>query len=185
MQTGIAGQAPLAALLVQLAVAFAKTGMFTFGSGYAMLALMEKEIVEIHGWLNPGQFADVVAIAEVTPGPITVNMATFVGFRVAGYPGAIVATLGLVTGPIITMLVIAHFYSRFRTNPIVDAAFRGLRPVVIGLILYAVLRLSKSSVTDVKAVLILAGTLAGLQFLKASPIILAFLGIAAGILLYR
>jgi len=185
MQTGLTGQAPLAALLVQLGIAFAKTGMFTFGSGYAMLALMEKEIVEAHGWLNASQFADVVAIAEVTPGPITVNMATFVGFRIAGYPGALVATLGLITGPIITMLVIAHFYSLFRTNPIVDAAFRGLRPVVIGLILFAVLRLSRTSVTDLKGVLILAATIAGLQFLKASPIFLAFFGIVAGIMLYR
>jgi chromate transporter len=185
MQTGLTGQVPLAALLFQLGIAFAKAGMFTFGSGYAMLALLEKEIVEAHGWLNPGQFADLVAIAEVTPGPITVNMATFVGFRIAGYPGAVVATFGLVMGPMITMLVIAHFYGLFRTHPVVDAAFRGLRPVVIGLIAFAVLRLSRTSVTDVKGVFIVAATLAGLQYLRASPIVLAFFGIAAGILLYR
>jgi chromate transporter len=171
-------------LLLKLALAFGKTGLFTFGSGYAMLAQMEKELVEIHGWLTSEQFADVVAISEVTPGPITVNMATFVGYRIAGYWGSLAATLGLVAGPIAAILIVARFYPVFRHNPYVDAAFKGLRPVVVALILVAVLKLAKSSIFDVKSVALFAVALVSLYLAKVSPLYVALAGIVLGMILY-
>jgi len=171
--------------LFGLALAFAKTGVFTFGSGYAMLSLMQKEIVEKHSWLNAEQFADLVAIAEVTPGPITVNMATFVGFRVAGIAGAITATLGLITGPMIAILLVVRYYATFRHNVYVDAAFRGLRPAVLALILYAVINLGKSSVVDTRTAAVFAASLALLHFANIYPLYVAVLGIAFGIAFFR
>ncbi len=172
-------------VLWRLALAFAKTGLFTFGSGYAMLGQMQKEIVETYGWLTAEQFTDVVAIAEVTPGPITVNMATFVGFRVAGVIGSIVATLGLVIGPICAILIVAKFCEAYRSNPLVDAAFKGLKPVVVALIVLAVLKMGKTSVYDVKTTLFFVAALAGLYFLKLSPIYAALGGIVIGVLAFR
>lgn len=173
-----------AAVLFRLAFAFAKTGLFTFGSGYAMLSLMQKEVVDNYAWLTPEQFADIVAISEITPGPITVNMATFVGYRVAGIIGAIAATLGLITGPVLAILIITRFYNEFRGNKYVDAVFRGIRPAVLALITIAIIRLSKTAIIDFKGAIIFTGLLAALYFLKLNPIIAALIGIVAGLVLY-
>ncbi len=171
-------------LLLRLAFVFAKTGLFTFGSGYAMLHLMQREIVDRYGWLSAEQFTDLVAIAEVTPGPITVNMATFVGYRLGGIIGAIAATLGLIAGPMLAILIIVRFYGEIRDNRYVSAAFRGLRPTVLALITIAVIRLSKTAVVDLKGLFIFAGVLGLLYFFRISPLIAALLGVAAGLFLY-
>ena len=184
METG-AAQTSLIALLAKLALAFIKTGMFTFGSGYAMLGQMQREIVERYAWLTAEQFADVVSIAEVTPGPITVNMATFVGYRVAGILGSVVATLGLIVGPMISIILVAMFYAKFRNNPLVDAAFRGLRPTVLALILVAILKLAKTAFGGVWDVALFAAALACLYFVKVSPILVALGGLVVGIIIYH
>jgi len=184
MEIGTA-QTGLASLLGRLALAFMKTGMFTFGSGYAMLAQMHREIVERYAWLTAQQFADVVAIAEVTPGPITVNMATFVGYRVAGVLGSLVATLSLIAGPMASILVIAVFYAKFRDNHWVDGAFNGLRPTVLALIVVAVLKLSKTAFAGIWDIALFVVALGCLHLLKLSPIIVALGGIAVGIIVHR
>ena len=171
-------------LLLRLALVFAKTGLFTFGSGYAMLNLMQREIVDNYAWLTAEQFADLVAIAEVTPGPITVNMATFVGYRLGGIAGALAATLGLIAGPMAAILIIVRFYGQIRDNRYVAAAFGGLRPTVLALITIAVIRLSKTALVDFKGVIIFGSILALLYFFKLSPILAALIGVVAGLVLY-
>ena len=112
---------------------FFKTGLFSVGGGMATLPFLY-HMSETKGWFTAAQLADMVAISESTPGPIGVNMATFVGFTTGGIPGSIVATLGLVAPSVVIILIIARILEKFRSNKTVDAAFYGLRPCSIGLI---------------------------------------------------
>lgn len=169
-------------ILLQLALSFARAGLFTFGSGYAMLALIEREVVGRSGWLTPSQFADLVAVAEVTPGPLTINIATFVGYRLAGFAGACAATLGLIVAPMAALIVIAHYYGSMRDLPAVDLAFRALRPVVTALILYAVFRLGRTSITDWRTIVLFACAFAALS-MRMHPLWVAVGGTAAGMVL--
>ncbi len=119
---------------------FFKTGLFAIGGGMATLPFLQ-EMGVATGWFTAGQLADMVAVSESTPGPIGVNMATYVGFTTAGVGGAVIATLGLVTPSIIIILIIAALLKNFRNNRYVDAAFYGLRPASSGLIMAALISL--------------------------------------------
>jgi len=118
----------------QLLWVYLKIGILGFGGGYAMLSLIQHEVVDKYHWLDLKSFTDIVAISQMTPGPIGINMATYVGFTVAGVPGAVIATLGEVTPSIIVILIIAALLRNFRENRYVDRAFYGLRPASTGLI---------------------------------------------------
>ena len=120
-------------ILLKLFWEFFKTGLFATGGGMATLPFLYR-MSETQGWFTPAQLADMVAVSESTPGPIGVNMATYVGFTTAGIPGAVIATIGLITPSIIVILIIARVLQKFRTNKYVDAAFYGLRPCSVGLI---------------------------------------------------
>ncbi len=170
-------------IVFQLFYVFMKIGVFTFGSGYAMLALAEKELVQVRGWLTPDQFSDAVALSEVTPGPIMVNLATFVGIRQQGIPGAIMATLGLITPPIIAIILITKFYLGYRDHEMVRKAFEGLRPAVVGLIIVVVIRLWGASVTDYRGLLVAAGVV-GAVLAGLHPILAVVGGGLAGLLFW-
>lgn len=120
-------------LYLRLFYEFFKTGLFAFGGGMATLPFLYS-MSDATGWFTHGQLADMIAVSESTPGPIGVNMATYVGFTTGGIPGAIVATLGLVAPSIIVILIIARVLEAFRQNKYVDAVFYGLRPCSVGLI---------------------------------------------------
>ncbi len=114
-------------ICVRLFYEFFKAGLFAIGGGLATLPFLS-HMGERTGWFTQAQLADMLAVSESTPGPVGVNMATYVGFESAGVPGAVIATLGLVTPSIIVILIVASFLKAFRTNKYVDAAFYGLRP---------------------------------------------------------
>ena len=120
-------------ILLRLFFEFFKVGLFAVGGGMATLPFLY-DISTRTGWFTHAMLADMVAVSESTPGPIGVNMATYVGYVTAGIPGALVATLGLITPSIIIILLIARALKAFRANPLVDAAFYGLRPCSVGLI---------------------------------------------------
>ena len=120
-------------ILLRLFWEFFKTGLFATGGGMATLPFLYR-MSETQGWFTTAQLADMVAVSESTPGPIGVNMATYVGYTTAGIPGAVVATIGLITPSIIVILFVARVLQKFRTNKYVDAAFYGLRPCSVGLI---------------------------------------------------
>ncbi len=120
-------------ILLRLFFEFFKTGLFAVGGGMATLPFLY-DISDRTGWFTHEMLADMIAVSESTPGPIGVNMATYVGFTTAGIPGAVTATLGLVTPSIIIILMIARALKAFRENPLVDAGFYGLRPCSVGLI---------------------------------------------------
>lgn len=135
-------------VLIDLFLTFARIGGFTFGGGYAMLPMLEKEVVEKRNWATLEELMDYFAIGQCTPGIIAVNTATFVGQKIKGTIGGIFATLGVVTPSIIIVGIIAAFISGFQDIEIVAHAFAGIRAAVVALILSAVLKLSKKSVAD-------------------------------------
>lgn len=134
-------------LLLRLFWEFFKTGLFAVGGGMATLPFLYS-MSESTGWFTSAQLADMIAVSESTPGPIGVNMATYVGFTTAGIPGSVVATVGLVTPSVIIILLIARVLAAFRQNKYVDAAFYGLRPCSVGLIAAAGLLVVKIALFD-------------------------------------
>lgn len=134
--------------LLELYLAFLKIGAVNFGGGYAMLPLLERDLVQDRGWTTTQDLTDYFAIGQCTPGLIALNVSTFIGSRRKGIPGAIVATTGFVTIPIVIILIIATFLQGFADYPVVQNAFAGIRVCVCVLIVQAVLRLWNKSVVD-------------------------------------
>ena len=122
---------------VQLFFSFLLVGLFSVGGGYAAIPLIQAQVVEAHGWLSMAEFTNLVTIAEMTPGPIAVNSATFVGIRIAGIPGALVATLGCITPALVLVSLLAFVYNRYRDLSLLQSVLACLRPVVVALILGA------------------------------------------------
>ena len=148
--------------ILVLFLTFLKVGAFTFGGGYAMIPIIHKEVVEKHKWANNSDILDILAISESTPGPIAVNAATFIGFRVAGFWGSFFATLGLAIPSFAIILAISYFYKTFMTWHIVQAAFKGLSVGVIILLFLAILKLKKAIPNNWRSVIIFAVTLIGM-----------------------
>lgn len=121
-------------IYLKLFWSFFQIGLFSIGGGYAALPLIQERIVEINGWLNLEEFADVITISQMTPGPIALNAATFVGIQIAGIPGAILATIGCITPSCIIVLTLAYLYNRYRGFSVIQGILRGLRPAVVALI---------------------------------------------------
>lgn len=132
-------------ILLQLFWAFLKIGAFSFGGGYAMVQLIQAEI-QGYGWVSAKEFADIVAISQMTPGPIAVNAATYVGVKAAGIPGSFVATLGVSLPSFILIILIAKFFIKFKENMLVESVLKGIRPVTIGLIGSAVVYFAGTSI---------------------------------------
>ena len=122
---------------------FLKIGMFTFGGGYAMLPLIERELIAKRKWIEQKEFLDLLTLAQSVPGPIAVNTSVFVGYKIRGLRGAIAALLGTVMPSFVIILVIAIFFAGIRHNPVVDAAFKGMRPAVVALIIGPVISLAR------------------------------------------
>ncbi|MGI5893916.1 MAG: chromate transporter [Candidatus Merdivicinus sp.] len=121
-------------LYLELLWSFFQIGLFSVGGGYAAMPLIQAQVVEKHGWLTMTQFADIITIAEMTPGPVAINSATFVGMQVLGISGAIVATLGCILPACIIVTTIAYFYFKYRNVSVVQGILGGLRPAVVALI---------------------------------------------------
>ena len=170
--------------LLQLFISFLKIGAFSFGGGYAMLPLIKKEIIEVHGWLTIKEFIDILGVVEMTPGPVAINSATFLGYEVAGVLGSIVATIAVVLPSIVIILLIAHFLSKFRESPYVDSAFRGIRPVVLGLITSAAVTVAKDAFIDIKGIMLGLILFYFISFKKLHPIPVIIIAGIAGALIY-
>lgn len=121
-------------ILLTLYWSFLQIGLFSIGGGYAALPLIQNQVVDIHGWLSMTEFADVITLSQMTPGPIAINAASFIGIRMGGIPGAIIATLGCITPSIILSLILAYVYYRYRGLSTFQGVMKGLRPAVVALI---------------------------------------------------
>ncbi len=164
--------------LFQLFLIFARIGGFTFGGGYAMLPMLQKELVDNRQWTTNEELIDYYAIGQCTPGVIAVNVATFVGFKIKGVLGAVFATLGMITPSLIIVGTIAAFISGFQDYEAVQWAFSGIRAAVVALILSSIIKIAKKSLVDIFAVVIFLLVAVLSFFTDISPVIFV---LAAGV----
>ena len=148
--------------ILQLFYTFFKTGLLTFGGGYAMIPILQKEVSEKRKWIREDEIVDILAISESTPGPIAINMATYVGYEVAGFRGSFFATLGLVLPSFGIIFLISFFYKDFMSIKIIQAAFMGLRIGVIILLIKAVIKLKHAIKFNIWSWIIFGITFIGL-----------------------
>jgi chromate transporter len=168
-------------MLIKLFTTFFKIGLFSFGGGFAMIPLIQREVIERNKWINDKDFVDMLVLAQSTPGPIAVNTAVFVGYKTAGVAGAVAATLGTVLPSFIVILLLALFFAEVRNNHYVDAAFRAMRPAVVALIVAPLMGLVKGMKWYLAA---LAAAVALLVwYFGISPMYLIGAGVAVGIVL--
>lgn len=186
-------------IYLQLFLSYLKIGFFGFGGGYAMLALIQNEVVVRHAWMTNTEFTDIVAVSQMTPGPIAINSATYVGYSVGiqtghtwcGILGSAIATFAVCLPSLTLMILVARFFMRLKGNRLVEGAMRGMRPVVIGMIAAAALLLifPRSSAPDDRNFIdawswvLFGGVFVG-SWRKVNPILLIVLSAAAGILIY-
>ncbi len=170
-------------LLFKLFVIFARIGGFTFGGGYAMLPMLQKEVVEKYGWATSEELMDYYAIGQCTPGVIAVNTATFIGYKIKGIPGAIFATLGVVAPSVVIVGVIAAFISGFKDFEVVQWAFSGIRAAVVALILSSVIKLCKKSLVDIFTVIIFLAVTVLSFFTDLSPVVFVVSAAVCGLVI--
>ena len=170
-------------IYLDLFLSFAKVGVLTFGGGYAMLPILQREVAENRKWATEEELMDYYAIGQCTPGVIAVNTATFIGRKVKGLAGSILATLGVVFPSLVIIIAIAAFVNNFADSPIVQNAFAGIRACVCVLILNAVVKLRKKAVVDKPTLLVFAIVFILSVFTNLSPVVYVILAAAAGIIL--
>lgn len=172
-------------LYIDLFISFLKIGMFSIGGGYAALPLIKEQVVSVHGWLTISQFTDLISISEMTPGPIAVNSATFVGLQIAGFPGAIIATLGNLIPSFIIVSILAYVYYRFSKISVIQGVISGLRPTVVALIGtagFTILLNALSGSNQFFNAALLVGGLVLLRKFDKSPVLIIVLSGLAGVL---
>lgn len=172
-------------MIIKLFLVFAKIGAFSIGGGYAMIPFIQREVIEKNAWLGFKEFSDILAISQMTPGPIAINTATFVGYKTAGVFGSIAATLGVAMPSFIMIIFIASLFSKFYEKKQVKNAFVWIRPVVVGLLAAATYSITASNVIDIKGILIFAAALLLLFIKKMDPILVIVISAIMGIFLYR
>src|SRR3989338_2245240 len=170
-------------VLIKLFITFLKVGLLTIGSGYSMLVLAQRYVVDTYRWLTIQEFTDLVAISEITPGPIMVNLATFVGSKTAGIKGAISATLGLIVIPFFALYAIALNYAQIKDHPIIEKILKVIRPMAIGFITVAIIKLFKTSITDITSALVAIIVILATYIFKVNPIFTVFAGLIFGLLI--
>lgn len=169
--------------LLDLFLVFARIGGFTFGGGYAMLPILQREVVEKRGWATEEELMDYYAIGQCTPGIIAVNTSTFIGYKLKGIVGGIVATLGCIFPSLVIITIIAAFIQNFAEYAVVQHALAGIRVCVCVLIINAVLKLGKKSVIDKATTVVFLTVFAGSLFINVSPILFILCAGIAGIII--
>ena len=168
---------------LDLFLTFAKVGVMTFGGGYAMLPILQREVVENKHWAKDEELMDYYAIGQCTPGVIAVNTATFIGKKFKGIPGGIIATLGVVFPSLVIIALIAAVLTNFADLPVVQNAFAGIRVCVCVFIFNAVMKLRKSAVVDIPTGILFAIVFLGSVFLDLSPVVYVLFAGIMGIVL--
>ncbi len=183
-------------IYLELLWSFFQIGLFSIGGGYAAMPLIQNQVVDVHPWLTMTQFADIMTIAEMTPGPIAINSATFVGIQVAGIPGAVIATIGCILPSCVIVMTLAYIYYRFRGLKMIQGVLAGLRPAVVAMIASASITLiimafygERTLPVDLGGINIISVMIFVTGFLilrkwKANPIYVMLGAGAAGVLLY-
>ena len=181
-------------ILLRLFWSFFQVGLFSIGGGYAALPLIQEQVIAQNGWMTSAEFTDLITISQMTPGPIAINAASFVGARMAGVPGAVIATLGCIFPSCVIVMLIAFIYKKFSSLKAVDAILRGLRPAVVGMIAAAAWTMVQASFfhqtgasvygVDLAAVALFLGAFAALRVWKPNPILVMCCTGVMGLLIY-
>ncbi|MGI6198132.1 MAG: chromate transporter [Candidatus Cloacimonadaceae bacterium] len=163
--------------MLTMFLTFVKVGLFSFGGGYAVLAMLQQEIVVKHGWLTASEFTDIVAISQMTPGPIAINAATFIGFKTHGIWGSVLCTLGVILAPLCLMMILTHTYIKLQQKEWFKNMFKSLRLLSVGLIAAAMVLIGKSAFPDLFSVGVFVVCFLILWRWKVNPIYM-LLGVA-------
>ncbi len=173
------------AVLFSLYWSFLKVGLFTIGGGYAMIPLMEAEVINVHGWLSASEFLDIIAVAEMTPGPISINAATFIGYTVGGVAGSLIASLGVITPSLVLLLLLSRVLISVIQNPGAQNFIKGLRSALIALILLASFTLGQTAIIDIPTALIFAFILVASLLRQLNPLYFIAAGALLGLILFQ
>lgn len=165
--------------LAQLFISFFKIGAFTFGGGYAMIPLIQREVIENRRWIAEKDFLDLLTVAQSAPGPLSLNTSVFVGYKMRGYAGAVAAITGAVLPSFAIILLIAMFFTDVRDNEVVNAAFKGMRPAVVALIIAPVASLMRGMTPALKVLAVIIGI--ALWYFAIPPVPVLIAGAAVGI----
>lgn len=172
-------------MLLKLFITFFKIGLFSFGGGYAMLPLIKQEVVDINQWMTTQSFGNIIGISQVTPGPLAINTATYVGYKTAGVVGSAAATLGVTLPSVVIIYVIASLLNKHGNNKYADGILKYIRLCAVGLIAAAALMLKDDVTANVQSMLIFAAAFILNFKFKVDPIILAVLSGVAGFIIFR
>lgn len=171
-------------MLLDLFLVFLFIGVFSFGGGNAMYPLLLEELVKNHVWITQKELIDLFALAQMTPGPVATNAATFVGYKVAGLSGAVVATIGVSLPSVVVMLVFVGLIANFARSVAMKSILSGLRPVVVALILGSAVIIGLESVTGAFSVIIVAASMIATGRFKLNPIIVILAAGCLGMLVF-
>jgi chromate transporter len=161
-------------MIFNLFLTFARIGAFTFGGGYSMIPLFNREIIDRYGWLTSAEFLDIIATAEMTPGPISINTATFVGYKLAGFWGSVAATLGIVLPAFIAISLLTVVLEKIHDLPAAQNGIKGMRPAVTAMIITAALSLAPKSILRPLDLIIFCATILLSWRELLNPIIVLF-----------
>lgn len=167
--------------LLQLFWTFFKIGAFTLGGGYAMIPLVQREVVDNRRWLGEEEFLDLIALAQSAPGIIAVNTAVFVGYKVGGWRGLVLSVLGATLPSFLIILLIATFFTQFRNYPAVEAVFKGIRPAVVALIAAPLYKMAKSAKVTWKNLWIPVAAALLIWLVGVSPVVIIIVAILGGL----
>lgn len=170
-------------LLAQIFITFFKIGPVTFGGGYAMIPLIEREVIDKRKWVQSKDISDILAVAQSVPGAIAINSATFIGYRLAGVTGAIAAMAGVMLPTFCIVLLLSLFFLQVQDNPKVEAAFVSIRATIVALITYAAIKIGKTAAIDKTTIALIGITVAVMYFVQIHPILLIFGGGMMGIII--
>ena len=187
-------------IFLELFYTFLKIGLFSFGGGYGMLSVIQAEVVARHSWISSSEFADIVAVSQMTPGPIGINSATYVGYtavvnsggtEIMGILGSLTASFAVMLPSVVLMLIVSRFFVKYKGSSCVEAVFKGIRPAVVGLIASAALllmtkdnfgSLSENPLQFWVSVMLFVAAFIAMKFFKVSPLLLLLLaGIFGGL----
>lgn len=170
--------------LVKMFLIFLRIGCFTFGGGFAMIPLIQREIIKKE-WIEESELIDIIAISQTIPGAIAVNIALFIGYKIAKIKGAIIACLGVIIPSFVIILLLATIFTQVQDHEIVEQVFKGVYPAIVALILYAGIKLAKVSIIDWFSLLIFIGSFFILILTDVLPIILILVAAILGLLMYH
>ena len=171
--------------IIEMFIAFFKIGAFTFGGGYAMIPLIEEEVVNNKKWIEKNEFMDILVVSQSLPGALAVNCSIFLGYKIGGFLGAIMALLAVILPSFFIIIIIAAFFMQFRNNYYVNAAFKGITAAVPMLVLVGAISLGKGSNKNKITILTIILGLVGLIIFKLHPVVIIIMSAIYGIIFLR